>query len=71
MSSAAHIRSYCRRHQIPFDPETDGARKKSKTKVILTVVDHRNLVQEGILIVAIVNATGESKHAPFCVIGNP
>ena len=64
----AHIRHYCRKKNIPYEPfATTG---KGKSTPTMTAVDHKELVQEGLKIIETVNKACEANRPTFVVVGD-
>ena len=63
-----HIRHYCRKKNILYKPLPTTA--KGKSTPTMTVVDHKELVQEGLKIMETVNKACEANRPTFVVVGD-
>ena len=68
LHSALHIKQWCRKRGLVYsDHPKEG---KSSKPIILTLADHRRLVEEGVSILQSVNDLISSNDPPFVIVGD-
>jgi hypothetical protein len=67
--SNAHIRNWCRRKGIPWIEHPQSSVQKGKT-LILTAEDHKRAVEDGLMILDMVNRDICAEGGPFVAIGD-
>ena len=68
--SAGHIRNYCQQKglQVSEHPQAGGSRNNP---IVVTAIDHRRMVEEGIGILGTVNESIDAQKSTFQLIGDP
>jgi len=64
----AHIRQYCRKKNIPYEPQQAAA--KGKSTLTMTPIDPKELVDEGLKVIEMVNKDCQAKRATFATVGD-
>jgi hypothetical protein len=65
--STLHAKAWCRHKGVSYD---DHLQDKTGKAVVLTIVDHKALVEEGLSILRSVNDTVSSDGAAFVLVGD-